>query len=154
MRTLVRLPDCDLSIGVNRAAMAFAVDWFAASDYPMVRNHLDVLAGNPSLLTLRQTAFDLRNRLSRFPKVRIAEDLTMPSGLKYPKTMMLAALLAVALGATAIDVYGADWAGTRDYDGAEAGENRSDQRWAAERMAWQAVMVPWFKSHCVTARRV
>lgn len=151
LRLMDRLPQCDMSIGVNRAALAFRVDWFAASDYPMIRNHIESLPGTPSLLTLRQTEIDLRNRLSRFPRVCIAESLPCP--LKHPKTMMLAVLLAFSLGATTIDVYGADWTGTRDYDGVEAGENRTPDRWDAERHDWD-ILTAWLNERGVIARRV
>lgn len=67
--------------------------------------------------------------------------------------MMLAVLLAFSLGATTIDVYGADWTGTRDYDGVEAGENRTPDRWDAERHDWD-ILTAWLNERGVIARRV
>jgi len=46
----------------------------------------------------------------------------------------VAVALAVNLGATEIDVYGADWSGTRDFDGHADPRNRRDEkRWEDER---------------------
>jgi hypothetical protein len=47
------------------------------------------------------------------------------------KTLTCAMVSAAACGATRIELYGCDWAGTLDYDGAAAGEDRTDARWAA-----------------------
>ncbi len=50
-------------------------------------------------------------------------------------SIIAALMLARARGAVAIDLYGCDWSGTDDFDGADIGSNtagRNDRRWAEE----------------------
>lgn len=139
---LPALPPCDVSLAVNRAALRFAADWWAASDYPLIKWNIDNLMGNPNLLTRRQTYIDMHDRLSRFPQIRLVEDVPGTAGLN--KTMLFAAALAADLGAKRIDLYGCDMAGETDYDGAKAGEDRSEARWARERLEL-AELTDWLK---------
>lgn len=152
---LKSLPECGISLAVNRAATLFAVDWFCASDYPMIRDYGPKVLGRPSLLTIRQTAHDLRNRLDRFRSVKVAEDVLAGYGspLKHHKTAMLALLFAAWCGASTITVYGADWQGRTDFDGVNAGENRSDARWDEERREWELMLIPWLAERGVKVER-
>ncbi len=66
----------DLTVAVNRAALMFACDAWAALDYPMIRDHLATIAGAPTLLTQQQTRDDLNlspGRLDRFEVVTCQE---------------------------------------------------------------------------------
>ena len=124
-----------LTIAVNRAALAYECDWWAAVDYPMVKHNRRHVLGAPALCSARQ----------QFEKFREQHGCCIEDGL-WPKWRMpginptayslysfsAAMVLALQLGATRLEVFGADWRGTADYDGAQAGENRSDQRWENE----------------------
>jgi hypothetical protein len=124
-----------LTIAVNRAALRFQCDWWAACDYPMVRDNRRHVLGAPAVCTAKQQFW-------KFPElvgVCIEDDLwpkwrmpgANPGGYSL-YSFSAAMILALHVGATRLDVFGADWKGTADYDGAQAGENRSDDRWATE----------------------
>lgn len=56
--SLARTFDDDFAgirVGVNRAAVGFRCDLWAALDYPMLRDEQDNVLGTPELLTRRQT---------------------------------------------------------------------------------------------------
>jgi hypothetical protein len=72
-----RLRDYDLTIGVNRAAIAFECSWWAATDYPVLRDWQHAVLGAPALLTRRQTYIDFSSRL-RLPEVMLLEDIACP----------------------------------------------------------------------------
>ncbi len=148
LKALEVVPRVDLTIAVNRAALTFACDWWAARDYPMIRDNA------AKVLAIRTTANDLRGRLNRFRVLATAEELNgwCPANLLGTLTALLALLFAAKEGATRIDVYGADWKGTQDYDGTEAGENRTDERWAKEAGLWQAAC-DWLSGRGVEVAR-
>jgi hypothetical protein len=150
----------DLVIGVNRAALAHECNVWATLDYPMIRDNADKLLGRPNLLTRRQTLIDIARRparLQRFAEVRMVDDLDdfCPPTLGYGRFSSAAALIyAAERGATQIDVYGADWAGTADFDGVNAGENRGAARWQAEAELWLGHLVPWLAHRGVKVNRL
>lgn len=152
---LESLPFCDLSIAVNRAALRFAVDVWASSDYPMIRNNYMSILGTPILLTMKQTAQDLPAfRLAGFPTVKIMEQIEVPKSLGWlNKTMTAAMAYAYTEGAKQIDIYGCDWEGELDYDGTKAGENRSDARWELERADYRK-LANWLGERGVEVRRI
>jgi hypothetical protein len=134
---LPAMPDAHLVVAVNRAVLAFpdAHTW-ACSDYPLVKYHHAACRAR-TLLTRSQTWVDVQ----RFPavaamSVAIVEDLAVPVAdwSRFTATSALGFLWTI--GAKRIDVYGADMVGTLDFDDAPAGENRSEDRWAAEREIW------------------
>src|SRR5688572_29544265 len=129
---LESMPPCDVSVSINRAILRFpgSTVW-AVTDYPVIRNHCELFGTAPRILTRRQTYADVRHRLARFPAVVLVEDVRpAPDGTAWQlKTLTCAMVFAGSLGATAVDVYGCDWSGTEDYDGAAAGEDRSPERW-------------------------
>ena len=143
-------------ITVNRAALAYASEIWASTDYPIIRNNYESIKGTPNLLTRRQTASDLpAHRKSRFPRVELVEDIVgIPAKLGWQeKTMTCAIMFAFVNGATEIDVYGCDWAGNLDYDGTKAGEDRSEARWAKERAVFEGI-ADWLKERGVEVRRI
>lgn len=139
---LAEVPKCDLSIGVNRAAIAFRCDVWAAADYPTIKNVQEKVIGNPKLLTKRQTWEDIKHRVT-LPLAGIAEDcgafLSPDEVVWLAKTFSCAVVFAAALGANRIDYYGCDWKGEEDFDGKKAGEDRSDTRWRDERAMFGAL---------------
>lgn len=134
-------PGCEgMTIGVNRAATVHACDVWAATDWPLIRETRPL--GTPTLLTIEATRESLSRRGRPWPYLVVThcglvnETVT---NAKHPWTRYTAtAALFYAgwLGADRIDVYGCDWSGTKDWDGEDAGENRSDNRWAEERDIW------------------
>jgi hypothetical protein len=136
---LAALPDAHLVVAVNRAALAFPCTAWAASDYPMIRDHHAAVRA-ATLLTRSQTWVDVQ----RFPAVAamapvIAEDLSVPVAGWSRFTATTALGWLAIQGVRRVDVYGADMHGTADYDGREAGEDRKESRWAAERTIWAAL---------------
>ena len=64
-----------------------------------------------------------------------------------------AIVYAAFKGATEIDVYGADWEGTADFDGVQGGKNRSEDRWREERGIFGALQVVLKQRGCEVTRR-
>ncbi len=56
-------------------------------------------------------------------------------------------------GAKRVDCYGVDWNGTKDWDGVEAGKNRSDSRWAHEKGLWENRLVPFLNKQGIEVVR-
>jgi hypothetical protein len=140
LATLEESPPADITIGVNRAACRFPVTWWAATDYPLIRGWGGAILGNPKLFTRRQTWLDVRRRINP-PTVMFTEALSCPVKGWDVKTATAALVLAGNLGATRIDVYGADWTDAPDFDGVEVvGTDRKPQRWDEERATWHAVI--------------
>lgn len=130
-----------LTIGVNRAAIAYGCDWWAALDSPLIIDG-EQPSGSPRLFTSRET-FDrlVRNRSPWADRMgAVADDLLPPEWRIFTAPAALA--LAAYLGATRIDVYGADWTDAADFDGVTPTSDRSTARWAREIPIWAAV-VEW-----------
>ena len=156
----------DLRLSVNRAGLAVASDWWAALDYPTVRDHAAKLLGYPNLITTRQTMYDIALRpwrIARFHEVRPIQDMVEIAGewkrdpIDWCNRSMNAAIGFAAMeGAKSIDLYGADFAGQQDFDGnadKEAITNRRPDRWETER-AIIATATELFASRGIVLRRM
>jgi hypothetical protein len=152
--SLTRTFDTDfggLRIGVNRAVTAFACDWMAAIDWPLCRDWYPRALGKPALFSRAETA-------DSFPESRTKslESLFIfcPIALGWTNYSATAAIvLAAALGATQIDVYGADWTDEKDFDGVSIdGTDRTESRWAKERYIWRSVEA-WLLVRGITVAR-
>lgn len=148
----------DVLIGANRAAAFTPCDVFAALDYPMIRDNAIKVRGTPNLLSRQQTITDLKPaRLARFPNVIAVESLfefCPPNLMPWTTFTMTAAMIYAAyLGTNAINIYGCDWRGTKDYDGVEAGENRTEQRWERDEKPLYARVNGWIESLGITVTR-
>jgi hypothetical protein len=141
---LESVPPCDLSIAVNRAAIAFPVQVWAAMDYPTIKRHNASVIGSPSLFTRKQTWDDTKNKWPR-NLFKLAEDIAFPVQTWALVTMTCSIMLAAHLGATTIQLFGCDQTGTADFDGAEAGEDRTETRWQRERSVLEEMTV-WLGS--------
>jgi hypothetical protein len=138
----------DLIIGVNRAALAHECDVWAAMDFPMIGNYSP--KGRPILFTKRETKVLAPER---FLSILYADDLDGPTFLWQKKTMICAMVFALRVGnASKIDLFGFDAAGTKDYDGKEAGEDRSDKRWTDELKTYEQ-LVDWLGHNGCTVVR-
>lgn len=148
----------DVLIGVNRAAAFAPCDVFAALDYPMIRDNGVKVLGAPNLLSRQQTITDLKPyRLERFPNVIAVESLfefCPPNLMPWTLfTMTSAMIYAAYLGTNAIDIYGADFKGTQDFDGVEAGERRTEERWERDEKPLFARVKGWIESKGITVTR-
>ena len=123
------------TIGVNRAATAFACDVWAALDWPLVVQQSPLVIGSPILLTSTASIESLRRRMIWRGAIQNCDVFayclrTYANARTY--TMNMACGYAYSAGFTDIAIYGADWAGTLDFDGAKAGEKRDQDRWQRE----------------------
>lgn len=153
LANLAAKPAADVTIAVNRAALRFACDVWAAMDYPMIRKNVGAVLGEPIILTRRQTWEDVSHRCPR-QDVRLVEDIEdVPASLRWQiKTMTCAMVYAFKQGATRIDLWGCDLKGVEDYDGKLAGEDRSDKRWSDEARDL-AALIEWMKADGVEVIR-
>lgn len=114
-------------IAVNRAALWFDADWWAALDGPFVKEVRGSVKGSPKLFTKRE------NRIEAAAYFEDVYPFRNDAGSYYTTPAALA--LAVHLGATRIDVYGCDWAidqpGLGGFEHIAA--DRSESRFARER---------------------
>lgn len=136
-------------VAVNRAALRHRCDFWAAMDFPLIeRIGADVL-GSPMLLTSQETISEMTKRgIGWRGDVGFARDLSSycPSSLEWDLfTAPTALVFAGFIGATRIDIWGMDWKGLADFDGVEAGENRSPERWALDRGIIQNRLIPWLR---------
>jgi hypothetical protein len=139
-------------VGVNRAAVGYRCDTWAALDYPTIRDQQATVIGSPLLFTRRQTWLDVRGQL-RLREIRLVEDLACPVKGWDLLTATTSLVLLADMGAKTIDVYGADWApDALDFDGKGGGENRSAERFARERETWTA-LCEWLAGRGVTVTR-
>lgn len=143
----------DLTVGVNRTAAAFPVDVFACLDLPLALD-LWLAVPAPAWLTLSATAASVERRGLSSREVVTVESLDgfcpVPNWRIY--TAPAAVVYAAWRGATEIRIFGMDWAGQRDWDGARAGENRSESRWERERAIWRDV-AGWLAARRVTVTK-
>lgn len=152
-------PACDYFIGVNRAANAHRCDAWACGDLPAVVKWADLTIGSPTLLTAANTVVDLRQRgfawRGKVVEFDALNDVLDPAAINWHFLTALAAVVyAASLGATTIDVYGADWSGTADWDGVQAGQNRSPDRWAKERELFDAIAAEFLERGITVERNV
>jgi hypothetical protein len=154
---LTCVPDSELSIGVNRAATAFAVGVWACCDLPAIEQWHEQVIGSPTLVCGQEAWDNLRDRkITWRGETCFSASMASycPPGMNWTMFSSTVALIHAAFrGATQIDVYGCDWAGTADFDGVQAGKNRSPDRWKLEREIWQNVLVPWLAARGVTITR-
>lgn len=127
----------DKIIGVNRVPACFVCDVWAAKDWPLVRVMADSIIGVPLLLTGADTREAVRRHGAwSMVEVPIAPDAPHQWDLF---TSPMAAVWAAMSGATRLDIYGCDLAGAADWDGTQAGERRTEERWTREREIWRRV---------------
>jgi hypothetical protein len=164
----------DLVIAVNRAALFWPCDCWAAWDQEMIatRSNYPEPAENAELrqaigadvkcrgilLTSQKTLSAIQIR--RITKPHWCKEVVTTDKMygfcrvspecKWDKKSALIALVYAAWkGATEIDTWGVDWSGTADADGVEAGQNRTTERWNHESAVWQA-LAAWMKPRMIT----
>ena len=134
-----------LVIAVNRAAFAFASTIWACLDIMFFDKFRSAPLGRPALL-VEDNAFNQlqRNAETAWRGERICADVLNDSFPLLPRVTLYSATAALAfaafLGAKRIDVFGVDWSGVEDWDGVEAGANRTYHRWKSESELWRGIV--------------
>jgi hypothetical protein len=146
----------DLVVGVNRAALLFDVDAWACCDLPAIETWHEEVIGSPTLIASQETLDNLRDRQIRWRGREIDRKKMLdfcPHVIDWVMFSSTTALVFAAwTGAERIDVYGADWHGTLDWDGTAAGKNRSADRWSLERGIF-GVITGWLRERRVEVIR-
>lgn len=143
----------ELSIAVNRAAAAYAADYWSILDW---KSFDDVTPlGRPVILIGEKNWTRILRRMPAAADFDVCwiEELTEPPVKRWQSySATVAALAAWHFGARAIDVYGCDLAGKADWDGAElARQRRDERRWRREGAIWRD-LVPWLALQGVRLR--
>lgn len=127
-----------VKLAVNRAALWFAADHWAANDLPLIEQIGRSVLGQPQLWCNHDTADSLRRKENRWGKLASAfSSLHCPVPAWHLYTAPAALVVAAHLGATRIDVFGADWTDAPDADGEMPPSCRRDpSRWEQERAIW------------------
>jgi hypothetical protein len=151
-------------IGVNRAVCHYECDWSAMLDFKtfgeILKTHPDSnvggFLGSPGLLV---PEVDGRRILEKYEEARRMEPVLSMNRvakerglLGVPWTMNVATQVAWVLGATKVDVFGADWKGDRDVDGFRAVGDRSGLRWKKEHNVFRKVQQFLAEKGCVLTR--
>lgn len=138
---------CDLTIGVNRAACAVMCNVWVACDTPLIVRENAKVLGLPLLVSTDTTLETIPDHGvapwagGTFDSKQMLE--YCPHAYQWVTFSATTALIFAAFrGARVIEVFGADWSGTQDYDGVEAGQNRQPDRWQLEREIWNN-LVAW-----------
>jgi len=129
-----------LIIGVNRAVERQRCDWWACLDHEAFQWFEPTDNSTPRVLTWSRSAARLAalapERLGRH-EWRSTESVDVPLGrpswATYSGTSALA--LAMDLGASVIDCYGVDLAGSADFAGRRQAK-RDERRWGKETAIW------------------
>ena len=114
------------------------------ADTPAFEQFSPQVQGRPRVITSVETYGHLMDRIKAgmvtgWMDIRCWTEAlqTVPHAYNWPMFSATGALAwAAHEGAERIEVWGADWSGTLDYDGTAAGKNRSDSRWVLERQIW------------------
>jgi hypothetical protein len=119
---------------VNKAVLAHRCDYWSVGDAETVWRYLPLLDKTPPLWTHRDTY----RRVCGHHGWVDARTYCRSERTRWTLFSATAAIwLAKELGATAVECYGCDMAGELNYDGTpEPTANRSEDRWALERVAW------------------
>jgi hypothetical protein len=150
----------DAVIGVNRIAARHTVDYWCFGDFATYADNRPL--GSPVLVTSDGAAFYVRHNLGeelaeRFKGSELLSweqlDNPLPADVPLCFSSCAALLLASHLGATTVDVYGADMSGERDWDGSvPADVVRTPARWGRERCRWDLI-VGWMSDAGVIVNR-
>jgi len=147
----------DQVIAVNEAAAVIHEGWWLFHDAKAFRfsdaaSHQLRLVSRASVLNRLAKDPGLAAAIASFRGVYLA-DLFLPKRMPRDFSAMGASCLAVALGATRIDMYGADWRGSASFDGCERGI-RDAERWAIEAAVMQSLFSWLHRRFSVCVRRI
>lgn len=140
----------DLVVGVNRACQHTECAYVVAMDKETVAELAPL--GNPTVVTTLQS-HELARSKAKLLNIADVKNWFRQSGT-FHFSATNAVITAAYLGATDIDVYGADMHGTADFDGIELERfRRSDARWQRERSLFGRI-VTLLAQRGVTVTRV
>lgn len=152
----------DLVIAVNRAATKVECGTWLCCDPPLIQQAHEQVIGSPLLVTSTDghhvcSTFerDFGKKLWRGEFVCQTEALGYcPHAYQWVMFSATSALVWAGFkGADVIDCYGADWAaGEPDFDGVQAGKNRSADRFKLEREIWEN-LTAWMGERSVKVQR-
>lgn len=151
----------DLRIAVNTAAARHRCDWWSVGDHrpyldidALGKDALRIFMMGPEIGHLESLGVILGDRAMAWSELK-----GLCPVVNWDEFSATAAVvLAVQLGATAIDCYGCDMHGTKDYAGRSDIGGRptvrsEDDRWPKERRIWNALM-DWLESLGIAVRRI
>lgn len=151
----------DLRIAVNTAAERFRCDWWSVGDH---QPYLDIAAIDKDQIRV----FMMRGEIGHLESlgVRLGERALAWDAINglcpvvnwHEFSATAALVLAVQLGATAIDCYGCDMRGTKDYAGRSDIGGRpavrsEEDRWPRERRIWND-LIEWLESLGIAVKRI
>lgn len=144
--------------GVNRAIHAFRCNWWIACDWHAVADHRP--SYTPRLFTCDASLATLRRQGAWVDEYQPLTFESLhehcPASLSWGTFSAPAGLVLLwHLGATRIDVFGADWAvNAPDWDAFNDPHNRRDaNRWEHEGAIWGRV-VEWLNERGVSVERI
>lgn len=135
------VPREGLTIGVNRAACAYKCDWWVFLDFAIFRDWRATVIGKPSIYTTRNCVYEitrrgLPNSIAEYTVKTLDDNPTPKTGWTLLSSCA-ALVLSKDLGFDEIDVFGADWTDSPDYDGVKTiGMNRGANRWNNKERPW------------------
>lgn len=131
-------------IAVSRMATKVRADYWACFDYPVAKEIGEWIIGFPRLYSTADTVGSLARRKSQWSQMAIVADtLDCPIDDWMAFTAPACLVLGAAMGATRIDCFGVDMAGTGDATGGTEGNPdvvRTAQRWEREREIWESIV--------------
>jgi hypothetical protein len=149
---LTDLPKVDVVCCVNRAAIRWPCDVWAAIDQHLTKRIWRQVIGKPILLTNRLEGGEvIRKGFWPVDRLAFTDDLRTERCAGWSLRSATSAVVYLAeRGAERIDVYGCDLAGDADWDGIRpSGAIRDAGRWNDEGATW-AALTQRFNLHRVT----
>ena len=151
----------DLVLAVNHAVLIARADWWVFADWTLFTQCDPDYAPRVFTTTSAVRGIErcsLETRFKRHCEPLLFEDRwpEYPGELGWTLWSACAGLvLGAHLGATYIDVYGADWTCEPDWDGTQlVGNNRGDIRWRQERVCWARLQVWLAETKGVWVQRI
>lgn len=159
---------CDLLVGVNRAAIKHKVDAWVAGDSPLYEQIEEQVKGSPIWVagvgTIDTIRDHVRAKVCRPWRGETFAANTMQDFCPWSFNWVMFSFTTAIVYAGRwlsqqgrmrhwIDIYGCDWKGKDDFDGVQAGKNRSEERWKMEREITENVLIPWLDGRGITVSR-
>jgi hypothetical protein len=157
--SLEMMPGADhfaFTIGVNRVPCSRVCDYAAFMDektWEEIKRSGGYL-GQPKVITSRWMPALLYPELEGMQVLTLLDAARAVGLPRRSYTVNNAVQAAVALGAEEVRLYGVDWSGTLDWDGAKVCGDRSEDRWAAEKRVFERVCQDLKQTHGTIVRRM
>jgi len=147
----------DLRIGINRGIGAYHCHYWVFLDFRAFTQMHSILSYRPGILTTPNIAQKIR-RIDghELYQIKVMERATISDSIKWTRYSLIAAIVGSisTLGATSIDVFGADWNGDTDFDGEYTNRfNRNPTRWQKESDMFDQIK-DWAEYHGTIVNRI